>query len=1053
VDFDEGPLIFRLQKLKWLAGVAVLLAASGAAWASEFHGVVTVDGVPVPGATVTVTQGGKKYVTVTDTQGFYSIPELADGPASVDVTMTGFAELKQDVTVAPDGALAKLELKQMSLDEMRAALKPVISAPYTEVQAKSEVKVTAVAPKPKPKADDAAPNATPAAPADDASQRATDGLLVNGSVNNAATSQFSLAQRFGNTASGKSLYTYSLNVRVENSALDAQSDSLSGTVTPKPQTNQLTGGFAFQGPIKIPHILHNGPNLFVQYQRTENSVAVTTTGFVPDAAVRGDLSTPCQTNCVANFTNEKTVAGTPVVVYNSSGNPYPNDMVPISPVAQQLLNLYPRANISPTVQGNYQVPLVNDTHQDALNSNVNKTIGRKNNIYGSLGALSTRTSYANLLGFVDSTSGLGLNALVNWSHTYNAHLRMNLSYNFTRQANRLTPFWENRENISGNAGIAAAVSPTPGAMPVAGGNDQLPSYWGPPTLSFSGGSGTTPLTDGNSSLTRNETNSYGWVMRWNHFAHNVTGGVDFRRQEFNYLSQQNPRGTFTFTGAATASASASGSGSDVADFLIGTPDASAIAFGNADKYLRQTAYDAYLTDDWRVNPTLTINAGVRYEYGAPVTEIKNRLVNLDVASGFSAVAPVLASAPKGTLTGTNYPNSLTRPDRGGIEPRIGLSWRPIPGSSTVVSAGYGITYDTSVYQGIALNMAQQEPLSTSLTVQNSPTCQLTLASGFIPCSATTPQLFGVDPNFRIGYVQTWNLKVQRDLPGSLQMMAMYLGNKGTHGSQLFLPNTNPVGAAVICTTCPSGFEYLGSGGDSTRESGQFQLRRRLKSGFTASALYTYSKSIDDDSALGGQGAATLSSATIAQNWLNLRGERGLSTFDQRHLVNIQVQYTTGMGKGGGTLLTGWRGRVYKEWTFQTQINAGTGLPETPLEAATLVASYPSLVRPNLTGAPLYAGTAGRFVNPLAYTAPATGQWGDARRDSITGPVQFTTSAVMLRTFRLPDKVNLDIQIAASNPLNHVTYSNWYTNVNSTQFGLPAAANTMRTVQTTLRLRF
>ena len=214
-------MIDRLQELRRWAGLAVLLAASTSAWASEFHGIVSVGGVPVPGATVTVTQGGKKYVTVTDTQGFYSIADLADGAATVDVAMTGFAELKQDVTVAADGALAKLELKQMSLDEMRAALKPVMSAPYTEVQAKSEVKVTAVAPK--PKVDASAANAAPTAVPEDASQRATDGLLVNGSVNNAATSQFSLQQRFGNTASGKSLYSYSLNVRNETSVLDAKS--------------------------------------------------------------------------------------------------------------------------------------------------------------------------------------------------------------------------------------------------------------------------------------------------------------------------------------------------------------------------------------------------------------------------------------------------------------------------------------------------------------------------------------------------------------------------------------------------------------------------------------------------------------------------------------------------------------------------------------------------------------------------------------------------------------------------------------------------------------
>ncbi len=1013
--------------MKRMVGLAVLLAACGAASASEYRGLVTFGGVPVPGATVTVTQGGKKYVTVTDTQGFYAIPDLADGAATVDVAMTGFAGLKQDVTVTADGAMAKLELKLLTLDEMRAALKPVLSAPYTEVQAKSEVKVTGVAPPAKPKADQAALAGNTAPPGDN-SQRATDGLLVNGSVNNAATSQFSLANRFGNTASGKSLYTFSLNVKVENSALDAKSYSLSGIDTSKPQTNQLTGGFAVQGPLKIPHFLRNGPNIFIGYQRTQDAVAITTSGLVPDAAVR-----------VGDFSNEFNAAGQKIVVYNPvTGAPYAGGKVPVTPQAEALLNLYPSANISGNPLYNYQVPLVTDTHQDAMNSNVNKTIGRKNQVSGLLAAASTRTSFSNLLGFVDQTHTLGLNTQINWSHTYNAHLRSNLSYQFSRQSNRLTPYWANRTNISGNAGIT--------------GNDQAdPAYWGPPTLSFSGG--TSALTDGNSSFTRNVTNGAGYVLRWNHFAHNVTGGVDFRRQQFNYLSQANPRGTFNFTGAATAKAGATGSGSDVADFLIGTPDASSIAFGNADKYLRQTVYDAYLTDDWRVNPTLTINAGLRYEYGGPVTEIKNRLSNLDVASGFSAVAPVLASATKGSLTGMNYPDSLTRATRNGIEPRVGLSWRPIPGSSMVVSAGYGVTYDTSVYQGIGLNMAQQAPFSKSQTVQNSAACPLTLTNGFNGCSTATLQTFGVDPNFRVGYLQTWNLKVQRDLPFSLQMTAIYLGNKGTHGLQLFLPNTNPIGATVICLTCPSGFEYLTSGGDSTRQSGQIQLRRRLKSGFTASVLYTYSKSIDDDSALGGTGAGTLRSASIAQDWKHLSAERGLSTFDQRHLVNIQFQYTTGMGKGGGSLLSGWRGRVYKEWTFQTEINAGTGLPQTPLQGAVLVAGYSAGVRPNVTGASLYGGANGRFLNSAAYTAPAAGQWGNARRNSITGPGQFSLSTAMVRTFRITAKMNLDAQIAAANALNHVTYTSWIANVNSTQFGLPTSANTMRVVQTSLRLRF
>jgi hypothetical protein len=94
-------------------------------------------------------------------------------------------------------------------------------------------------------------------------------------------------------------------------------------------------------------------------------------------------------------------------------------------------------------------------------------------------------------------------------------------------------------------------------------------------------------------------------------------------------------------------------------------------------------------------------------------------VNLDIAPGFSAVAPVVANDPVGPLTGKHYPSSFLQPDKSGFEPRIGLAWRPVSGSSLVIRAGYGVYDDTSVYQNIAVQMAQQAPLSKSLSVQNS----------------------------------------------------------------------------------------------------------------------------------------------------------------------------------------------------------------------------------------------------------------------------------------------------------------------------------------------
>ena len=108
----------------------------------------------------------------------------------------------------------------------------------------------------------------------------------------------------------------------------------------------------------------------------------------------------------------------------------------------------------------------------------------------------------------------------------------------------------------------------------------------------------------------------------------------------------------------------------------------------------------------------------------------NRLANLDVAPGFTAAAPVLASDPTGTVTGQTYPNSLLRPDFRGIEPRLGIAWRPRANSPLVIRAGYGIYDNTSVYQMIGTQLAQQPPFTKTLSMQNSAADPLTLATAF-----------------------------------------------------------------------------------------------------------------------------------------------------------------------------------------------------------------------------------------------------------------------------------------------------------------------------------
>ncbi len=1036
----EWRRICRLRLLHLLCGLALLLA-SFAAWATEYHGQVFYQGIPVPGATVTVSQGSKQFTTVTDEQGLYEFPDLTDGAWKIEIAMRGFAPLKGDVTVAPNTAQGAWELKLLDLEQMLAETKS--GKPQNEpqlAQRNQEAKKEE-----KPQQEGSAANMPPP---EDSDEKSADGLLINGTSNNANTSKFSLSPSFGNHRPGtKGLYTGGFVAVVDNSVFDARPYSLTGFQIPRDQYSRVTMGATLGGPLIIPRLFYHGPNFFLAYQWTRNSDAATDPGLVPDTAERGgDLS---------GLLNP---LGQPVTIYNpATGAPFTGS-IPVSPQAQALLNLYPLPNLAGNARYNYEAEVLNNTHADALQSRLDKTLGRRDQVYGKFGFESTRGDGANIFNFRDNTDTLGLNAQADWAHQFHHQIFAVFGYQFTRLRTEVTPQFEGRENISGEAGIT--------------GNDQNPQNWGPPSLVFS--SGIAGLADGNSAFNRNRTDAVSLKADTTRRRHTVTFGGDFRREEFNEFTEQNPRGSFVFTGAATEAPGSSGSevattGSDLADFLLGIPDASQLAYGNPEKYFRTPAYDAYVMDNFRVRPTFTINAGIRWEYGAPITELFGRMVNLDIAPGFTAAAPVLAGNPTGLVTGTKYPSSLVRPDYRGWEPRIGMSWRPIPGSTLVVKGGYGIYDDTSVYLSSAEAMAQQAPLSTSVNVANSSTCPLTLADGFRDCAGTTADTYAVDPNLRVGYAQDWQLSAQQDLPGALVITATYLGIKGTRGAQEFLPNTYPLGGVNPYAGLPVGFVYRTSNGNSTRQAGELQLRRRLRSGLTATLDYTWAKALDDDSQIGALGHVTTTeataspsdtannqpaAATIAQDWLNLPGERGLSTFDQRNLLKASFQYTTGMGLGGETLLGGWRGKFLKEWTVLTQITAGSGMPENPIVLADVPGTgYTNIIRPDATGAPLYKAPAGYYLNPAAFTAPPAGQWGTARRNSITGPDQFSLDSAMARTFRVRTRWNLDARVEAKNVLNHAAWTAWNTTVDNTLFGLPAAANPMRSLQIAGRLRF
>jgi len=134
---------------------------------------------------------------------------------------------------------------------------------------------------------------------------------------------------------------------------------------------------------------------------------------------------------------------------------------------------------------------------------------------------------------------------------------------------------------------------------------------------------------------------------------------------------------------------------------------------------------------------------------------------------------------------------------------LGLAWRPSAKRSTVVRGGWGLYYLTSVYANVANNMSQQPPLSTSRNLYltdgaRSGPSALTIGTALVSPMATdtSTNTFAVDPNYKIGYAQQWQLSVQQNLPYSFQTTVAYQGTKGTNLDRRFTPWVTPPGAAA-----------------------------------------------------------------------------------------------------------------------------------------------------------------------------------------------------------------------------------------------------------------
>ncbi len=572
-----------------------------------------------------------------------------------------------------------------------------------------------------------------------------------------------------------------------------------------------------------------------------------------------------------------------------------------------------------------------------------------------------------------------------------------------------------------------------------------PFAWGVPSLSFSTFS---TLRDIAPSRRDDRRLDLGYTWTLPRGRHTFRLGADYHQDWSESQSDANPRGTFVFSGLYTGGPGVRrGSALDFADFLLGLPQQASVQFGPGLIDLRGRTFSAFAQDDWRISNTVTLNAGLRYEFVAPFEEAGGRMVNLDVADDFSAAVPVL-SGQTGPFSGA-FPFALVRSDANNLAPRVGLAWRL--GRGSVLRAGYGITYNAGSYASIARQLIAQPPFAVTNTTTGTPAAPLSLTDPFARVSpATTTNNYGIDTDYELGIAQVWNADYGRDLPGSLNAGISYNGTRGSHLDMLRAPNRDAAGLRIEGV---QPFLWQTSEGRSTLHAVSLRLRKRMTRGIGGGATYTWTHARDNASSFGGAGG------TVAQDDRNLDAEWGRSSFERAHRLQADVNIVLPFGRNRRWLSEGgWLAAAFGDWTLNAHFTFDSGQPYTARvvgAASEIARGTNGSLRADYTGEDISLDdpTIDRYFNVAAFRIPATGAFGTAARNTIIGPSSRQLNAALSRDIPLGGRRALTLRVDASNVLNTPVWGTIDTVVNSPTFGQVLSVRSMRTVGVNLRFRF
>lgn len=568
----------------------------------------------------------------------------------------------------------------------------------------------------------------------------------------------------------------------------------------------------------------------------------------------------------------------------------------------------------------------------------------------------------------------------------------------------------------------------------------------------------------------------GDTFRWTRGKHSVSVGGEFERLELYNFGSSGNNGTFTFNGTRTAgtvpnpsspSTTITVTGNAFADFLIGRP----ATLLQASPYHRNAkTLDGYLfaEDDLRLTDRLTLNLGLRYSIFKPFGITGNR-TNTFRAGQQSTVVP---AAPLGMVFpgDKGIPNGLVPTDYNNVAPRIGFAFDPFRNGRMSIRAAYGLFFEdlrSDIFTYPAVN--QPFVISNTLNVPYSFTDPYRGTVDPFPYtynpanpSFTFPMsLFTVPaPTLNSPYVHNLSASIQQEIFGGMQFNIGYVGklehglvrmtqaNPAVYGPGATLANTDSrrpllpgkyASVRLICMCSPA-----------TYNSMQASLSKNYSNGLTFKLAYTWGELIDQYSATNlGQ---------FPQDPANPAGDRSRSDFDRRSVFSGSIVYQIPFFKGVNVIVR----QIFSNWSVDSLIQISSGLPFNVITGRDASLTGVGYDRPNVVGNPFRASYNSKtdkltqFFNKNAYVANNPGQYGNSRRNPLSGPGLQNVNLSLVRSFPLGERYGrVQFRSEFFNALNHANFGQPDGNFNnySTSFATVTSASDPRIMQFALRYQF